>query len=395
MSEPIRIGIVGAGFAARFHWEGYQRVYGTEVQVVGVTSSSAESREAFARQRGIKAFASLEELCEAADVVDLCTPGSTHEPLAVQALRRGKHVVIEKPFTGYYGPGTPDFRGNAFSKEVMLREAMASCERILAAARHAERRICYAENWVYAPAVQKEREILVKSGGQILWVIGDESHSGSHSPYYGVWKFSGGGALVGKGCHPLTAVLYLKRAEGEARERKPIRPATVSARTHEITRLKTFRDAGFLRTSYQDIEDYGQMHVTFEDGTVADIFSSDLVLGGVHNWLEVFANNHRTRCNLNPLNALKTYSPEEELLRDVYVVEKTGTKQGWSHPAPDEDWQHGYLHEFQDFVQCLSHNREPLSGGDLARDTIAVLYSAYMSAERRGMEVEIPPDKTP
>ena len=139
----------------------------------------------------------------------------------------------------------------------MLREAMASCDRILAAARDAGRRICYAENWVYAPAVQKEREILVKSGGQILWVIGDESHSGSHSPYYGIWKLSGGGALVGKGCHPLTAVLYLKRAEGEARDHKPIRPATVSARTHEITRLKTFRDAGFLRTNYEDIEDYG------------------------------------------------------------------------------------------------------------------------------------------
>jgi predicted dehydrogenase len=395
MSEPIRIGIVGARFAARFHWEGYQRVYGTPVQVVGVTSQSAESREAFARQNGIKAFASFEELCEAVEVVDLCTPGSTHEPLAVQALRRGKHVVIEKPFTGYYGPGTPDFRGDTFSKEVMLREAMASCDRILAAARDAGRRICYAENWVYAPAVQKEREILVKSGGQILWVIGDESHSGSHSPYYGIWKFSGGGALVGKGCHPLTAVLHLKRAEGEARDRKPIRAATVSARTHEITRLKTFRDAGFLRTNYQDIEDYGQIHVTFEDGTVADIFSSDLVLGGVHNWLEVFANNHRTRCNLNPVNALETYSPKEELLRDVYVVEKTGTKQGWSHPAPDEDWQHGYPHEFQDFVQCLAHNREPLSCGDLARDTIAVLYSAYVSAERRGMEVEVPPEKTP
>jgi predicted dehydrogenase len=390
MPEPIRIGIVGAGFAARFHWEGYQRVYGAPVEVVGVTSPSTESREAFARQRGIKAFASLEELCEVVELVDLCTPPSTHERLAVQALGWGKHVVIEKPFTGYYGPGSENFRGDTFSKEVMLRQAQASCDRILAAARHAGRRICYAENWVYAPAVQKEREILVKSGGQILWAIGDESHSGSHSPYYGIWKYSGGGALMGKGCHPLTAVLYLKRAEGEARDRKPIRPATVSARTHEITRLKTFRDAGFLRTDYEDIEDYGQVHITFEDGTVADIFSSDIVLGGVHNWLEVFANNHRTRCNLNPVNVLETYNPQEELLRDVYVVEKTGTKQGWSRPAPDEDWQHGYPQEFQDFVHCLVQNREPLSGGDLARDAIAVLYTAYASAERRGSEVEVP-----
>ncbi len=390
MAELIRVGIVGAKFAARFHWEGYRRVYGVPAKVVGVTSKSPEARNAFARERGIQAFDSIEALCDAVDVIDLCTPGSTHEPLAVQALRRGKHVVIEKPFTGFYGPGSGEFRGNTFSKEIMLREALASCERILAAARETGKRICYAENWVYAPAVEKEREILVKSGGQILWIIGDESHSGSHSAYYGIWKFSGGGALVGKGCHPLTAALHLKRVEGEACTAKPIRPASVSARTHEITRLKNFRDAGFLRTSYDDIEDYCQVHITFDDGMVADIFSSELVMGGVHNWLEVFANNHRTRCNLNPVNALETYNPREELLKDVYVTEKIGTKQGWSHPAPDEDWQHGYPREFQDFMESIHALREPLSGAELARDTVAVLYSAYLSAERRGTEVEIP-----
>ena len=360
------------------------------MEVVGVTSATRESRESFARAQGIRAFDSLQQLAEQVDVLDICAPGSSHEPLAVEALQLGKHVVVEKPFTGYYGPGGADFRGNKFSKETMLREALASCDRILAAARESGKKVCYAENWVYAPAVQKEREILVKTGGQILWLIGDESHSGSHAPYYGMWKFSGGGSLVGKACHPLSAALYLKRAEGEARDGKPIRPATVSARTHEITRLKTFRNAGFLRTDYDDVEDYAQVHVTFDDGTVADIFSSELVLGGVHNWLEVFANNHRTRCNLNPTDALETYNPREDLLKDVYVVEKLGTKQGWSRPSPDEDWQHGYPQEFQDFMEALGESRAPLSGAELARDTVAVLYSGYLSAEKRGEEVQIP-----
>ena len=390
MANPIRIGLVGAKFAARFHLAGYRRVSGVPVEVVGVTSATRESRESFARAQGIRAFDSLQQLAEQVDVLDVCAPGSSHEPLAVEALQLGKHVVVEKPFTGYYGPGGADFRGNKFSKETMLREALASCDRILAAARESGKKVCYAENWVYAPAVQKEREILVKTGGQILWLIGDESHSGSHAPYYGMWKFSGGGSLVGKACHPLSAALYLKRAEGEARDGKPNRPATVSARTHEITRLRTFRNAGFLRTDYDDVEDYAQVHVTFDDGTVADIFSSELVLGGVHNWLEVFANNHRTRCNLNPTDALETYNPREDLLKDVYVVEKLGTKQGWSRPSPDEDWQHGYPQEFQDFMEALGESRAPLSGAELARDTVAVLYSGYLSAEKRGEEVQIP-----
>ena len=188
----------------------------------------------------------------------------------------------------------------------------------------------------------------------------------------------------------MSTALYLKRVEGESRNGVPIRPATVSARTHEITRLPNYRDEGFLRTGYDDIEDYAQIHITFSDGTVADLFSCELVMGGVSNWLEVFCNNHRTRCNLNPINAVETFNPREDLFRDVYVVEKISTKQGWSRPAPDEGWQHGYPQEFQDFMESIYHDREPLSGIGLARDTIATLYSGYLSAERGGAEVAVP-----
>ena len=222
----------------------------------------------------------------------------------------------------------------------------------------------YAENWIYAPAVQKEREIIEKTDAQILWMLGGESHSGSHSPVYGIWRHAGGGSLVGKGCHPLSACLYLKQVEGRARHGRPIRPATVSCRMHEITRLPGYRDRGFLRTDYDDVEDYSQLHVTFDDGTVADVFATELVLGGVHNWLEVFANNHRTTCRLNPVNLLDTYNPAAAQFKDVYVVEKIGTKEGWSHPAADEEWQQGFYGEVQDFLECCASGRRAAVGRD-------------------------------
>ncbi|MGB6158863.1 MAG: Gfo/Idh/MocA family oxidoreductase [Acidobacteriaceae bacterium] len=390
MTDPIRVGIVGAGFAARFHLHNLRRVYGVPIVVAGVTSRSPQTREAFARENSIAAFDSFEALCDAVDVIDLCSPPSTHEALAVEALRRGRHVIVEKPFTGFFGSGAEDFRGNATPKEPMLRQAIESCRRIVETAHASGKTICYAENWVYAPAIQKEREIVTKSGAQILWMMGNQSHSGSHSPYYGQWRFSGGGSMVGKGCHPLSAALYLKRAEGSARDGSPIRPATVSARTHEITRLPQYRDEGNLRRGYQDIEDYGQMHVTFSDGTIADIFSSELVMGGVSNWLEVMGNNHRTRCQLNPIDALTTFNPKEDAFREVYITEKIETKQGWSHPAPDEAWQHGYPQEFQDFMESIAAGREPMAGAELARDSMATIYTAYVSAERGGAETQIP-----
>ena len=44
--------------------------------------------------------------------------------------------------------------------------------------------------------------------------------------------------------------------------------------------------------------------------------------------------------------------------------------------------------------EAITNNREPKSGILAASDTVGVLYAAYLSAERRGTEVEIPLDST-
>jgi predicted dehydrogenase len=378
----LRIGIVGSRFAAHLHLLAYRRVYGVDARLTAVTSPTAARREAFARESGVTPYASLAAMLPHVDVVDVCSPPVTHEPVAIEAIDAGKHVFVEKPFTGAFDKAAGMGR--------LLEDARASAGRIAGAARRRGVVLAYAENWIYAPAVQKEREIIEKTGAQVLWMMGGESHSGSHSPVYGIWRHAGGGSLVGKGCHPLTACLYLKQVEGRARDGRPIRPATVSCRVHEITRLPAFRDRGFLRTDYDDVEDYSQLHITFDDGTVADVFATELVLGGVHNWLEVYANNHRTTCRLNPVNLLDTFNPEAAQLEDVYVVEKLGTKEGWSHPAPDEEWQQGFYAEIQDFVECCATGRRPQSGALVAHDTVAALYAGYLSAERGGQQTSVP-----
>ena len=80
----------------------------------------------------------------------------------------------------------------------MLDGAMASVRRLAEAA--SDGHILYAENWVYAPSIRKECEIIRKTGAQILWMHGEEAHHGSHAHFYGFWKHNGGGALIGKGC---------------------------------------------------------------------------------------------------------------------------------------------------------------------------------------------------
>ena len=271
----------------------------------------------------------------------------------------------------------------------MLREIIDRLGRIRKAVEDAGVSFGYAENFVYAPGIQKEREILEKTKCQILRMTGEESHNGSASPVYGIWSKAGGGSLIGKGCHPLGGILYLKRVEGLVRHGKPIRPATVSARVHEITRLPDYQDLGLIRTDYRDIEDYGFMHVTFEDGTVADVLTSEIVLGGIYDYVEVFANNHRSRARLSPAGLLDLYNPRGEAFKDIYLMEKVSTQEGWSFAAPDEGFTMGYQGEVQDFITSAAAGVQPQSELELALDTTLTIYAAYCSAQNKGVETEI------
>jgi predicted dehydrogenase len=387
--KELRAGIVGAGFAAAFHYEALQRVYRAQVIISGVYSRTKEKSEAFCKARNLTAYNTLEALISSSDVIHVCTPPITHEPITVAALEQGKHVIIEKPFTGYFGDGSEDFNGDRFSRETGLAQALESCKRMLEAERNSAGKILYAENWIYAPAIQKERELLEKTGAQILWMHGEQSHSGSHSATYGIWKFSGGGSMMGKGCHPLSVALYFKQVEGEVRQGKPIRPKNITARTHVITRMPGFKNEGYLRTTYKDIEDFALLHIEFEDGTMASLFASELVLGGVNNWIEVNTTNHRAKCQMSHNDAMTAYTPAEQHFKEVYVVEKTETKSGWSFISPDEGWFHGYQHEMNAFYNALVNGTPVESNSRLAADTIATIYAGYLSAERMGAAVPV------
>ncbi|KPJ51892.1 MAG: oxidoreductase [Planctomycetes bacterium DG_58] len=389
--NPIRVGIVGVGFAGKFHYEALQNVHGVEVEIVGATSKTEENREAFCTERGIKPFDSVEAMLDEIDLLDICSPPYVHEANILAAAERGKHVICEKPLTGYFGPPGADesWRGDTEPKGPMLEEVRERLARIDNAVKKADITFGYAENFVYAPTVQKEREVIEKTKAQLLRMTGEESHSGSGSPVYGIWRYVGGGSLMGKGCHPLTALLYLKRVEGEATGAGPIRPKSVTSRTHQLTRVPKYRDLGFLRTDYHDIEDYGWMHVVFEDGTVADVVVGETTLGGCYDYLEIFANNHRTRCRISPTNLLDIYNPKAEQFEDIYLVEKISSKEGWSPAAPDENWTMGYTAEMQDFLTCAAKGTKPICGLELAMDTMRVIYAAYLSDEQKGVEVTI------
>ncbi len=93
----IRTGLLGSGFMARVH---SSAVRTAGAVLVGIATSSLDRAEAAAATLGVaRAEVDADALLAASDidVVHICTPNATHAPLALAALRAGKHVVCEKP----------------------------------------------------------------------------------------------------------------------------------------------------------------------------------------------------------------------------------------------------------------------------------------------------------
>ncbi len=385
----VRIAFIGAGFVAHLHAEAYRHVRGVDLELHAVTGAGPERARAFAEEFDVAQVAPDVAAIlgdPQVDAVDLCVPNHLHVPLGLLAARAGKHVIVEKPLTGFFGsPDTP--------RADMLRAALASADELIATCKAQGVRLCYAENWVYAPAVQKGRRLLAAAGGPILRMIGEESHSGTHAAANKRWATSGGGSLLCKGCHPLGAALYLKADEGVRLRGKAVRPVSVLAEVAQLTATAAFRASGpaYLRiVEGADVEDWGSMLVTFDDGTVAQITASDVVLGGVRNQIALFGAKAVAFCNTNPNDAVQAYAPDPGLFESEYIVEKIETKAGWTFPQPNEDWSNGYPDEMQDFAEAIAFGREPLSGASLARQVTAVCYAGYLSAAE-GRRVDLRP----
>lgn len=112
----VGVGVIGLGFMGATHVRAYSAANGAGFanRLVAVAGGERESLQGFARVRGNIGQAQSERLFDPADVVastdamdvlghpgvdlvSICTPTDTHADLASEAMRRGKHVVIEKP----------------------------------------------------------------------------------------------------------------------------------------------------------------------------------------------------------------------------------------------------------------------------------------------------------
>lgn len=317
--KPIRVGLIGCGGITRAHARGYQQLT-DQLQVVATCDQNRALAEERAAQLGAeRVYTDFEQMLREApiDAVDICLPHDLHAPVSIAASQAGKHVLVEKP----------------------IATTLEDADRMIRAARDADRVLMVALNQRYDPAHQRIHQMI--AAGQLgeLLCIRIDHHQNLKLPE-GHWIRSreklGGGVLIGSGIHRVDlfrwfggevervscfSVYRPERMEGEV-------VATVSARFRsgavgEITTLWAVRQAPW----YEGVWVYG------------------------------------TEGSLYRLNGLFWDSPD-------------GYKQ---LEVPEAD---SFTEELRHFAQCIQQGRMPLTSGEEARRSLEVVLAAYRSAER-------------
>ena len=190
MGARLRVGLIGCGRIARVHRAYLQGL--ASVELIGVCDVDAAARGAFATEFSLPEFGSVAELVERGkpDVAHILTPPATHAPLALELLRAGVNVLVEKP----------------------MALTTAEADQVVAAARKAGRWVSVDHNRWFDPVVQQAAAII--HGGCIGSLVGVECFQGAeigeadkHGDEANHWSARlPGGLLNNLASHPLYLV---------------------------------------------------------------------------------------------------------------------------------------------------------------------------------------------
>lgn len=391
MKNEICIGMAGAGRATELHINALKRFTGIPLRFKMIVARRKEQLEVAKAIYGFEETSyDFEDLLTDPDidVIDICTPPYVHEEMIERAMLAGKHVICEKPLTGYFGMSGDEYPiGINVSKKVMYLQLLESIRRLRQIIRKSGKKFMYAENFVYAPAVLKAAEIITAKKSRILYAKGEESLKGSNSPVAGEWDKTGGGTFIRTGSHPLSAILWLKQQEAKAHG-IDIKVKSVIADMGRITPNLSDYEHRHIAANPVDVEDCGTVILNFTDDSRAVIIATDTLLGGSKNYVELYCNDAAINCTLTMSDLMSTYFLDEDNLDNVYISEMLPSKIGWNKPFLEDEIIRGYTDEMRDFMEAIFYDRDPKAGFDLAYDTIRIIYAAYMSAEM-GCKVEL------
>lgn len=194
MSEFLRIGIVSLGGAGRAHLRRFLK--NPKAKVVAVFDPKPEAVQDLSRcgEDSLVVTTDLEEFysCEDTQAVAICSPDHTHAEYALRALKRGWHVLCEKPLT----------------------TTLRHCERLVSKVQETGLKFMVHHQLRYLPIFRKAKQALLsKRLGKVFAVEADYFHfMKKRAVMFDEWRIDPDNCqniVLGGGCHPIDLMQWI------------------------------------------------------------------------------------------------------------------------------------------------------------------------------------------
>ena len=342
MAEKLRFGIIGCGVIGPTHAEAIASL--PDARLVAVADPLEGRAQKLADKYGVTPYLNIQEMLdrEQLDVVTVCTPSGAHGKHACQAMRTGRHVIVEKPM---------EITRAAIDE--MLRTQQEMGVKLSVISQH---RFDDATQQIHTLVQEQAFGRLVLSNVLIPWWRSQAYYESG--AWRGTWEFDGGGVLMNQSIHSIDLLQWLMG---------PVK--SLFAYTDTLAhRMQT--------------EDVGVAVLRFANGAIGTIAATTGAYPGVATRIELFGDEGSAIIENDKLSYLHLARNEQEPAGDYGSNSKTAQKSvvessTANNPAALSANSHAL--QIADMIRAIRENGTPLVDGNAARQPVDIILGIYES----------------
>src|SRR5713101_7950670 len=344
MTDKLRFGIVGCGVIGPIHAQAIASL--PDAQLVAVTDINPEKTQRLADEYAVKPYTDLAEMLagEKLDVVIICTPSGQHGDVACQAMRSGRHVIVEKPMEISHA-----------AIEEMLRVQQESGVKLAVISQH---RFDPASLQVHDLVEEQAFGRLVMGNAIIPWWRSQAYYDSG--AWRGTWKLDGGGVLMNQSIHSIDLLQWLMG---------PVR--SVYAYTDTLVhRMET--------------EDVAVAVLRFANGALGTISATTGAYPGVSTRIEIYGDKGSAVIEDDRLSYLHLARDDHEEVGSYGVdpgqrVHSTATADMSAAQDPAALSFRSHALQIADMIRAIREDGTPLLDGYAARHPVEIILGIYES----------------
>jgi len=331
--SKLKVMMVGCGRISAVYKQSFKELQ-DQVQVLYAADLDVDKARTFANGfEGCTALTDYREGLEEVDVVHLATPHYLHGKMTMAALKKGIHVLVEKP----------------------VAISLADVDDMIEMAKRNNAKLGVVFQTRYVKGCLEIKKLidegrlgkLICARSYLAWRRGKEYYEGSD--WKGTWDREGGGVLIDQAIHSIDRVRFLVGSDIKSIE------GSIANRSH-----------GYIK-----VEDTAEAYITFQNGCSYCLYATNSF--GIDSPIEIEIVGEKGRAGLKQDLAWVSLDNEEAYeIRDGYDGLSVGK----------DYWGCSHITQMKDFYQSVLKDTPVFVDGMEGKKTLQVIMGIYNSANK-------------